>query len=304
MEDIIIVGSGPSGLTAAIYLARAGYKPLVIDGSPPGTHAITAAQQLPIEGLESDPIAAMRHQASRYGARFISGTVEQARLQQQPFILTLSSGEIISARSLIISTGASAKYMGIPGERENAGHSVSHASTRDGFFVQGRKLIEIDGNESATEEAIFFTPFASEARLIHRRMEHRTRQLMQERARANPNIKWTMDVRPIEVIPGEIGLHGLKVAVNTTGVDQLLDPDGILVAHGPAANCPLGWEPERDDQGRIKVVPGTSATSIPGVFACGDVQDRLSSEGIDAAGSGCIAALDCEHFLAALSPAA
>jgi len=204
----------------------------------------------------------------------------------------------LEAESLIISTGASAKLLGIPGEKEYIGRGVSTCATCDGFFFRGKKIIVIGGGDSAMEEANFLTRFATEVRVVHRRSELRASKIMQERARSNPKITWTLNVTPKEVLGGENGVTGLKVVNNETGAEEILETDGIFVAIGHKPNTDfLAGQIELDEAGYIKVKPGTTQTNVPGVFACGDVQDHVYRQAITAAGTGCMAALDCERFL-------
>ncbi|AZN39462.1 thioredoxin-disulfide reductase [Paenibacillus albus] len=303
MEDIVIVGTGPAGLTAAIYLARAGYSPLVLEGPQPGGQLTTTTEVENFPGfpegvLGTDLMANMRQQAEKFGARFQTGWVQSTDLSKRPFKLTFENGSEMFTQSMIISTGASAKYMGIPGERDNIGRGVSTCATCDGFFFRGKKIIVVGGGDSAMEEAGFLTRFASEVRLVHRREELRASKIMQDRARANDKIKWSLGVTPLEVEAGEQGLRGLRVHDNATGEETLLEADGVFVAIGHTPNTGfLGGQVTTDELGYIAVQPGTSLTNIPGVYACGDVQDHRYRQAITAAGSGCMAALDCEHEL-------
>ncbi|MFC5649793.1 thioredoxin-disulfide reductase [Paenibacillus solisilvae] len=305
MEQVIIVGTGPAGLTAAIYLARAGYSPLVLEGPQPGGQLTTTTEVENYPGfadgiLGSELMSNMRTQASRFGARFQTGWVQSAELSERPFKLTLDNGSQLITQTMIISTGASAKYMGIPGERENVGRGVSTCATCDGFFFRGKKIIVVGGGDSAMEEAVFLTRFASEVTLVHRRDELRASKIMQDRARANDKIKWSLNVTPLEVEAAEQGLSGLRVRDNVTGEESLLEADGVFLAIGHTPNTTfLGGQVTTDEQGYIVVTPGTSQTNLPGVFACGDVQDRHYRQAITAAGSGCMAALDSERYLEA-----
>lgn len=204
----------------------------------------------------------------------------------------------LEAESLIISTGAAAKLLGIKNEKEYMGMGVSACATCDGFFFRGKKIIVVGGGDSAMEEANFLTRFATEVRLVHRRNELRASKIMQDRARENEKITWSLNRTPLEVIAGDKGVTGLKVRNNETGEGEILETDGIFVAIGHKPNTVfLEGQVDTDELGYIQVKPGTTETNIPGVFACGDVQDSKYRQAITAAGSGCMAALDCEKYL-------
>ncbi|MFC4775698.1 thioredoxin-disulfide reductase [Paenibacillus sp. GCM10023252] len=303
MYKSIIIGTGPAGLTAAIYLARANMSPLIIEGPEPGGQLTTTTEVENFPGFPEgimgpDLMANMRKQAERFGAEFRTGWVNSVDLSQRPFKLQVEGqGELI-AESVIISTGASAKYLGIPGEKDNVGRGVSTCATCDGFFFRGKKIIVIGGGDSAMEEAGFLTRFATEVELVNRRTELRASKIMQDRARENEKVKWSLNRTPVEVVAGPMGVTGLKVKNNETGEEEVIETSGIFVAIGHTPNTKfLGGQIDTDDHGYIQVKPGTSETNIPGVFACGDVQDNKYRQAITAAGSGCMAALDCERFL-------
>ncbi len=307
MRKTIIIGTGPAGLTAAIYLARANLEPLVIEGWQPGGQLTTTTEVENFPGfpegiLGSELMSNMRKQAQRFGAEFKTGSVSSIDFSKRPYTLQVEGIGELQAESVIISTGASAKYLGIPGEQDNIGRGVSTCATCDGFFFRGKRILVVGGGDSAMEEAGFLTRFASEVTLVHRREELRASKIMQDRARANEKISWSLNVTPLEIVPGEAGLKGMRVRDNVTGEEKLLEADGVFVAIGHTPNTGfLGGQITTDEQGYIAVEPGTARTNIPGVFACGDVQDKNYRQAITAAGSGCMAALDCERYLEELS---
>jgi thioredoxin reductase (NADPH) len=303
MYKTIIVGTGPAGLTAAIYLARANLNPLVIEGNQPGGQLTTTTEVENFPGfpdgiLGSELMYNMRMQAQRFGAEFKSGWVNNVDFSERPFKVNVEGLGIIEAESIIISTGASANLLGIPGEKDNFGRGVSTCATCDGFFFRGKKIIVVGGGDSAMEEANFLTRFATEVRVVHRRNDLRASQIMQDRARQNPKIVWSLNEAPTEVIAGDKGVTGLKVRNQTTGEEEVYETDGIFVAVGHHPNTGfLEGQLETDNQGYLVVSPGTANTNIPGIFACGDVQDHKYRQAITSAGSGCMAALDCERFI-------
>lgn len=303
MYKTIIIGTGPGGLTAAIYLARANLEPLVIEGPEPGGQLTTTTEVENFPGFPEgimgpELMENMRKQAERFGARFQTGWVTKVDLSKRPFTLTVEGMGEVQAESIIVSTGASAKYIGIPGERDNVGRGVSTCATCDGFFFRGKKIVVVGGGDSAMEEANFLTRFASEVVLVHRRSELRASKIMQDRAKANEKISWSLDRTPLEVVASDRGVTGLRVRHNETGEEELIETDGIFVAIGHIPNTGfLDGQLATDEMGYILVQPGTTETNIPGVFACGDVQDHKYRQAISAAGTGCMAALDCERFL-------
>lgn len=303
MHKVVVLGTGPAGLTAAIYLARAEMHPLVIEGTEPGGQLTLTTEVENFPGFPDgimgpELMANMRKQAERFGAVFQTGLVTQVDLSKRPFTLKVEGSEEIQAEALILSTGASAKLLEIPGEKENIGRGVSTCATCDGFFFRGKKIIVVGGGDSAMEEANFLTKFASEVKVVHRRSELRASKIMQERCRENSKISWGLNQSPVEVIASGKGVTALKVKNNETGTEDMIETDGIFVAIGHRPNTDfLAGQVETDEHGYIKVAPGTTTTSVEGVFACGDVQDHKYRQAITAAGSGCMAALDCERFL-------
>ncbi|MFA1822175.1 thioredoxin-disulfide reductase [Virgibacillus oceani] len=303
MYKTVILGTGPAGLTSAIYLARANMKPLVLEGPEPGGQLTltTAVENYP--GF-SDPIMGpelietMRQQAKRFGAVFETGLVKNVDFSGRPFRFKVDSLGEIQAESVIISTGARAKMLEIPGESENLGRGVSTCATCDGFFFRDKKVIVVGGGDSAMEEALFLTKFAKEVHVIHRRNQLRASKIMQERARGNKKIYWNFDSIPIEIISDDKQVTGLKVKNKLTNEEQLIEVDGVFLAIGHIPNTDfLNKAVDIYPNGYIKVDSGTTNTNVPGVFAAGDVQDQRYRQAVTAAGTGCMAAMDAEKFI-------
>jgi thioredoxin reductase (NADPH) len=301
-HNVIVIGSGPAGLTAALYSARANLNPLVIEGLEAGGQLMltTLVENWPgfRDGIMGPELMAeMRTQAERFGAEIVRGQVSSVDLSSHPFKVRVSGGEH-TARSLIIATGASARLLGLPSERALLGHGVSTCATCDGYFFRGKPIAVVGGGDSALEEAIFLTRFASHVTVVHRRDSLRASKIMQDKAFANAKIsfEWNSDVEEI-IDDGKGEVTGMVLVSNRTGLHKKVVVDGVFVAIGHTPNTALfKGQLALDSNGYIVTHMG-SRTSVPGVFACGDVQDHIYRQAITAAGTGCMAAIDSEHFI-------
>ncbi len=308
VHDVVIIGSGPAGLTAAVYAARANLSPLliegIIDGGPTGGQLTltTDVENFPgfPEGIMGPVlIQQMRAQAERFGTTFITEDVTAVALAQQPIALTTASGGTILTRSLIIATGAKPRRLSIPGEDELWGSGVSACATCDGFFFRDKHVIVVGGGDSAMEEATFLTKFAAKVTLVHRRDEFRASAIMLDRARANEKIEFVTNAA-IDSIHGENGLMtGITVTDANTNETRQIAADGLFLAIGHIPNTWLfDGVLTRDDEGYLVVDEPSTRTNVDGVFACGDVTDHTYRQAITAAGTGCRAAIDAERWLA------
>jgi thioredoxin reductase (NADPH) len=302
VRDVIIIGSGPAGLTAALYTGRADLNPLMFEGLAAGGQLMLTTEVENFPGFPDGRMGPelmndMRKQAERFGTEIVTADVESVDFGSgSPFAVTVG-GEVHRARTVIISTGATARWLDLPNEQRLIGHGVSSCATCDGFFFRDRRLVVVGGGDSAMEEATFLTKFASQVTVVHRREELRASKIMQDRAFANPKIDFRWNARVVDVI-GEDTVTGVLLEDTVTGERSELGTDGLFLAigHDPTTALFRG-QLDLDDEGYILVQEPGTATSVPGVFAAGDVVDHTYRQAITAAGMGCKAAIDAERWL-------
>jgi thioredoxin reductase (NADPH) len=302
-KQVIIIGSGPAGYTAALYSSRAGLLPLLIEGYEPGGQLTTTTDVENFPGFPEgimgpDLMNNMRTQAKRFGTEFLSTKVKEVNLSKRPFHVKCENGQEFLTETLIISTGATAKYLGLPNEMKLIGKGVSACATCDGFFYRNKIVHVVGGGDTALEEASFLTRFAQKVILIHRKDSFRASKPMQERVFQNPKIEVIWNTEVTEIIFDDSGVLGLKVLNNKTQESSERKTDGFFLGIGHAPNTHfLNGQLALDDQGYIKTSGTHPDTSVKGVFACGDVQDPYYRQAISAAGSGCQAAIRAEKYL-------
>ena len=301
-RNVVIIGSGPAGLTAALYSARANLQPLLIEGVEAGGQLMltTLVENYPghKDGVMGpDLMADMRAQAQKFGAEILQGNVTKVELCSAPFVVRTADQEY-RTKTAIIATGASARLLGLPCERTLMGHGVSTCATCDGYFFRGQEIAVVGGGDSAMEEAVFLTRFATKVTVVHRRDTLRASKIMQDKARANPKIAWVLDSEVEDIRDTDKGeVSSMIVRNNKTGAKTEIPVSGVFVAIGHTPNTLLfRGQLEMDQNGYILTHDG-SKTSVAGVFACGDVQDHIYRQAVTAAGSGCMAAIDAEHYI-------
>jgi thioredoxin reductase (NADPH) len=302
VRELIIIGSGPAGYTAAVYAARAQLHPLVFEGTQFGGALMTTTEVENYPGFKDgilgpELMEQMREQAVRFGAELRSEDVEQVSLEGEVKTV-VANGVTYRSRAVILAMGAAARYLHVPGEQLLLGRGVSSCATCDGFFFRDKDIAVIGGGDSAMEEATFLTRFAKSVTVVHRRDEFRASRIMLERAKSDPKMRWRTNAEVVEVI-GENSVSGLKLRDRTTGEESVLDVSGMFVAigHDPRSELVRGVLPT-DDAGYVKVDAPSTRTAIPGVFAAGDLVDHTYRQAVTAAGSGCAAAIDAERWLA------
>ncbi len=308
IENVVIIGSGPAGYTAAIYAARADMKPLLFEGQrlggQPGGQLMltTEVENFPgfPEGLMGpEMMEKFKKQAERFGTRIISEDVTEVDFESRPFKIKYGEKEVL-AKSVVVCTGAQAMWLGVEGEEKYQGHGVSACATCDGFFFRDKEILVVGGGDSALEEASFITRFAKKVTIVHRRDTLRASKIMQDRAMKNPKIEFVWNTEIKEVLGDETQMTGVRVLNNQTNAESELSAEGLFIAIGHKPNTGIfAGKLDLDEKGYLIVTPGSSETSVEGVFAGGDVADHKYRQAITAAGTGCMAALDAERWSAA-----
>ena len=302
LKKVIIIGSGPAGLTAGLYAARANLNPLVLEGTQPGgqltiTTDVENYPGFPDGILGPELMDKMRHQASRFGAECKYETVSEVDFSERPFKIKTEKGEYIGD-TVIISTGASALFLDVPGEKEYMGRGVSACATCDGFFFSNQEIVVVGGGDTAMEEATYLTKFAKKVHVVHRRDELRASKTMQDRAKKNEKIEFIWDTVIDEIVGDENAVNGVKLRNIKTGEESDFPVEGIFMAIGHTPNTSIfKGKLDMDDIGYLKLKNGSTQTNIEGVFAAGDVADHVYRQAVTAAGTGCMAAMDAERWL-------
>jgi thioredoxin reductase (NADPH) len=301
-SKVVIIGSGPAGLTAALYAARANLEPLVVRGLQPGGLIATTSEveNYPgfVEGIGGFELADnMEKQAARFGAQFKDALIERVDASQRPFVLTTDGGETITADTIIISTGASPRKLGVPGEEKLANRGVSYCATCDGFFFRNKKVVVVGGGNSALDEGLFLTRYVDELTIVHRRDSLRADPVLQERAFSNPKVRFIWD-SAVEEILGDEKVGAVRVKNLKTGEETTFDADGVFPYIGHIPNSWIFKDVVDMDENGYILSDGRTRTNVPGIFVAGDVEDHVYRQAITAAGDGCRAAMEVTWFLA------